>query len=84
MIELFAIILCYVYLYYVKLNTLTGVLILINHTHFTNTLHRRVIGRIYSIIYSFIYSIILFSHQSQQVELGGYHTVGKNDGIICK
>ena len=80
MIELFAIILCYACLYYVKLNILTGVLILINHTHSTNTLHRRVIGRIYSIIYS----IILFPHQSQQVELGGYHTVGKNDGIICK
>jgi len=76
MIELFAIILCYACLYYVKLNTLTGVLILINHTHSTNTLHRRVIGR--------IYSIILFPHQSQQVELGGYHTVGKYDGIICK
>ena len=29
-------------LYYVKLNILTGVLILINHTHSTNTLHRRV------------------------------------------
>lgn len=42
MIELFAIILCYAYLYYVKLNILTGVLLLINHTHFTNTLHRRV------------------------------------------
>lgn len=25
-----------------QVNTLTGVLILINHTHFTNTLHRRV------------------------------------------